>query len=226
MKWLKIHQKEIKILVISIIAMGMICLLLYQPMMNLFKDPQVLSKQLRSYGVLGKLLLSGIMMLQVVFVFLPGEIVEISAGFIYGPWEGLFLCLLGAALGSIVIYIGVQKIGLPFIQHFFKEQDIQKLYFLKETPHLERLVFILFFIPGTPKDILTYFIPMTSMKLTTFLWLSSIARIPSVITSTLGGDTLYAKDYVVSSFIFILTAIISVIGLIFYRKIIQKHQHL
>ena len=216
MEWLKKYQKEIKIILISTAMMGLVCLLLYQPMMNLFKDPEVLCQRLKSYGVLGKLLLSGIMMLQVVFVFLPGEIVEVSAGYIYGPWEGMFLCLLGAAIGSVFIYIAVSKIGKRWIQYFFKEQDIQKLHFLKETDHLERLVFILFFIPGTPKDLLTYFIPMTSMKLTTFLWISSIARIPSVITSTLGGDTLYAKDYRLSFLIFVFTGLISLCGLLFY----------
>ena len=91
--------------------------------------------------------------------------------------------------------------------------------FLQNTKKLNILIFILFFIPGTPKDLFTYFIGLTPMKLRTFLILSSIARIPSVISSTIGGEALGLQNYTFAIAVFILTAAISGIGLLIYRKI-------
>lgn len=65
-----------------------------------------------------------------------------------------------------------------------------KLLFLKKEKNLELIIFIIFFIPGTPKDLLTYIAPFTRIKLKTFLLLTTFARIPSVITSTIGGNAL------------------------------------
>lgn len=84
------------------------------------------------------------------------------------------------------------------------------------------LCFLIFFIPGTPKDALTYFIPLTDMKLSTFLFITTIARIPSIITSTIGGHAIGVENYIFSILVFVITGIISLVGLYIYKKISQK----
>ena len=84
------------------------------------------------------------------------------------------------------------------------------------------LCFLIFFIPGTPKDALTYFIPLTDMKLSTFLFITTIARIPSIITSTIGGHAIGVENYIFSILVFVITGIISLVGLYVYKKISQK----
>ena len=84
------------------------------------------------------------------------------------------------------------------------------------------LCFLIFFIPGTPKDALTYFIPLTDMKLSTFLFITTIARIPSIITSTIGGHAIGVENYIFSILVFVVTGIISLVGLYVYKKISQK----
>jgi len=110
MQYLKQKKKELSFIFICFLVMGLACLLLYQPLMDILKDPQVLRTQLQSYGIGGQLLLIGIMTLQVVFVFLPGEIIEIMAGFIYGPIVGMIICMIGSAVGSSIIYLFVKKV--------------------------------------------------------------------------------------------------------------------
>lgn len=199
------------------ILMGVVCLILYEPMMNFLKDPEALKKQLESYGLFGGFILVLVMTLQVVFVFLPGEIIEVLAGFIYGPMEGMLLCLLGAALGSIIIYMFVRKWGIKFIDKLLGKGKLDQVSFLKNNDKLDILVFIIFFIPGTPKDIITYFIPLTDMKLSKFLVITSIARIPSVISSTIGGNALGLAQYEFTILVFTVTGIFSLIGLYFYK---------
>lgn len=224
MNFLKEKQKEIKLLIVCVFIMGIVCIICYQPLMNLFENPQKLRHQLQNFGVLGQIILAGIMALQVVFVFLPGEIVEIMAGYLYGPIGGLCICLLGSAIGSTLIYYFVKKWGIYFIKRFIGLDKINEMKFLQNKENLNIILFIIFFIPGTPKDILTYFIPLTDMKLKTFLLITTIARIPSIITSTIGGDAIGVENYMFSIIVFIITGIISLIGIVFYKKIIHKHE--
>lgn len=217
MDFIKKNKKTIFIAIICMILMGVVCLILYEPMMNFLKDPEALKKQLESYGLFGGFILVLVMTLQVVFVFLPGEIIEVLAGFIYGPMEGMLLCLLGAALGSIIIYMFVRKWGIKFIDKLLGKGKLDQVSFLKNNDKLDILLFIIFFIPGTPKDIITYFIPLTDMKLSKFLVITSIARIPSVISSTIGGNALGLAQYEFTILVFTVTGIFSLIGLYFYK---------
>lgn len=217
MGFIKKNKKMIFIAIICMILMGVVCLLLYEPMMNFLKDPEALKKHLESYGIFGGFILVLVMTLQVVFVFLPGEIIEVLAGFIYGPMEGMLLCLLGAALGSTIIYTFVRKLGIKFIDKLLGKGKLDQVSFLRNNDKLDVLLFIIFFIPGTPKDIITYFIPLTDMKLSKFLIITSIARIPSVISSTIGGNALGLAQYEFTIFVFTITGILSLIGLYFYK---------
>lgn len=224
MKFLKERKKEIKLIVICFLIMGIICLLCYQPIMSLFDNPQKLRHQLQSFGIFGQLIFAGIMALQVVFVFLPGEIVEIMGGYLYGPIGGLLTCMLGSAIGSSLIYLFVKKFGIRFIEKSIGLDKINEMIFLQNKENLNIILFIIFFIPGTPKDILTYFIPLTDMKLRTFLFITTIARIPSIITSTIGGHAIGIENYVFSIIVFAITGLISIFGIIIYKKIIHKHE--
>lgn len=222
MKFLKKRKKEVMICMSLVIAMGIVCLVFYQPMMNIFQNPQAFRLQLQSFGIFGYLILAMIMAFQVILVFLPGEIIEIMAGFIYGPIGGMFACLMGSAIGSALIYVFVKKLGMPFVDKFIGLEKIKSIHFLDEPQKRNILLFIVFFIPGTPKDILTYFVPLTDMKFSTFLFITTIARIPSIITSTIGGHAIGVEDYLFSIIVFVITGLISLGGIYIYKKLNEK----
>lgn len=175
-------------------------------------------------GALGPLTLVGVMGLQVVIGVIPGEPIEIGAGYAFGPWWGLSLCLLGAAIGSILILLFTKQFGIKMVEAFVSREKINSLKFIRSHKRLNLLVFLLFLIPGSPKDMLTYLVGLTPMKITTFLFISSIARIPSVISSTLGGDVLGSQNYGAAVLIFAVTALISLAGILVYRKIVRKEE--
>lgn len=222
MKFLKKRKKEILISLGLMTIMGIACLLFYQPMMDIFKDPHAIRLELQSFGILGYFILAMIMAFQVIFVFLPGEIIEIMAGFIYGPIGGLIACLIGSAIGSTIIYYFVKKLGMPFVDKFIGLDKIKQVHFLDDPQKRNILLFIVFFIPGTPKDILTYFVPLTDMKFSTFLFITTIARIPSIITSTIGGHAIGVEDYIFSVIVFVITGLISIGGIYIYKKLNEK----
>ena len=217
-----INKKTILNIIISLAIMAIICLILYKPFSNFLSDPSKLKETLDQFGIWGRLVLVLVMCLQVVFVFLPGEIIEVAAGFCYGTIGGMLICLLGSILGSILIFGFIEKYGINFVKRFFDLEQLNEVSFLKREANLEIIIFIIFFIPGTPKDLLTYLAPFTRIKLPAFLLLTTIARIPSVITSTIGGNALSNQDYTFTIIVFVITGIISLIGLGCYKYYISK----
>lgn len=215
-------KKAIRSLLLWLFLLVSLCIILYKPFMSFFEDPQALRLQLQSYGIIGQMILSLTMALQVVLAFLPGEIIEVMAGYIYGPYMGLACCMIGSAIGSSLIFIFIKKWGIHFIKHFIDINKINEVKCLQNKEKRNIILFIIFFIPGTPKDILTYFMPLTDMKLSTFLIITTIARFPSIITSTVGGHAIGIENYSFSILVFLITGIVSLIGLLIYKKIIHK----
>ncbi|MBC3888858.1 TVP38/TMEM64 family protein [Acetobacterium paludosum] len=202
-------------IVLSIVILGLVG----KPMIAFVSELPQYRGWVDDNGFISRLVFVGMMILQIVVAFIPGEPLEIAAGYAFGFWEGSLLCLIGAVIGSAIVFLFVRHIGMRAVEVFVSREKIQSLKFLKNTRKLNSIVFLLFLIPGTPKDIMTYFIGMTKMKFSTWLLITGIARIPSVITSTMCGDALGIENYTIAIWVFGLTAIISLMGLLFYKKI-------
>ncbi len=185
-------------------------------------DTGYFSSLVENAPVSGRLIFIAIQILQVFVAFIPGEVVEVAAGAVFGPIEGTALSLLGIAVGSTIIFLLTKWLGIKFVSLFVSEEKINSMKFIKNNRRLNNLVFFIFFIPGTPKDLLTYFVGLTRMKLFHFLGLSLIARIPSVLTSTLAGDAINNNEWKSAIIIFAATGIVSIIGIIIYNLVVRK----
>lgn len=211
-------------LVVMLALFALISLTIGRRLLHFASDPAGLRAWAENQGIWGRLALVGIQILQVVVAVLPGEVVEIAAGYTFGAWEGMILCLLGTIVGSAIIYAFTRRFGVKMVEAFISREKLDSLKFIHNSRKLNILIFVLFFIPGTPKDLITYFIGLTPMKLSTFLALSTIARIPSVVSSTLGGNAMDLRNYGVALVVFAITLVISGIGLLIYTKIVKAHQ--
>ncbi|WP_349674140.1 VTT domain-containing protein [Lacrimispora sp.] len=174
---------------------------------------QKLKTEVTSFGFGGWLLVLCIQIIQIVIAFIPGEPVEILAGALYGWAGGLFLCLLGCVMASSGIFILSKRFGAPFAANLIKTGRLDKFTFLKDTKKLETIVLILFLIPGTPKDLLTYVVGTSSMKLIPFLVISTLARLPSILSSTILGSAMRQGQWIMSVSVFAFTAVLGIIGI-------------
>ncbi len=174
---------------------------------------------LGAWGVAAAFLLQ---VLQVVFAVIPGEPVELVLGALYGTYGGLLICIAGTLLGTLLIFLIVRFFGKGLIETFADTEKFNKLKFLKDPAKRDVLVFILMFIPGTPKDILTYFAPFTGIGIGRFLIISTLARIPSQISSTYVGATFAGGSYLRSAVIFAVVGAVSLAGIYIYNKIIER----
>ena len=175
-----------------------------------------------SLGIYGPIVVLLLQILQVIVAIIPGEPIEIIVGVMYGTWLGLLLCLIGVAIGSTIIFILVRRFGKKFVDRFVNSDKFESIKFLKDTTKRDSLIFLMFFIPGTPKDILTYFSPFTGIKLYKFLIISTIARIPSIVTSTLLGNKISQGNLKMAIIIFLITGVIRILGIILNNKFIEK----
>ena len=198
--------------------------MLWKPLTNTFSKPEQFRAWVNMHGVFGRLAFVCMIILQVIFALIPGEPLELGAGYAFGIMEGTALCLAGVALGSVIIFMFTKRLGIKMAEAMVGKEKIHSLHFVKDSKNLNLLIFFLYFIPGTPKDIFTYFIGLTPMKLKTFLLLSSIARIPSVITSTITGNALGVKDYKMAAIVYAIAAAISLTGIAVYRKTFKLKQ--
>lgn len=180
-----------------------------------------LRRQVADLGVWGGLALLGIQILQVVVAILPGEPVELAAGAMYGIWGGLLLCLSGCFIGSAGVFLLVRRKGRAAFERSALGLRLRRYRFLREEARLEALVFFLYLIPGTPKDVLVYACALSPLPLRRFLLLSTLARVPSVVTSTWAGDSFTQNRLWLTLAICGCTALLALGGLLFHKRFLD-----
>lgn len=157
--------------------------------------------------------------IQVIVALIPGELVEIAAGYAFGSLLGTLYTLIGITLGSILVILLARKLGRRFVESLYPREKIDSLPILNDKKRRNVLVALLFLIPGTPKDLITYVIGITDMSIPLYLVLATFARIPSILMSTIGGDALGDDKLIFALLAFIISGIISLIGYLIYMKI-------
>ena len=191
-------------------------------LMAFVSDADSFKRWLNSYGSMGKVIFVFVRALQTVIKIIPAEPLEIGSGYAFGTFGGLFYCMLGTEIGSLVIIFVTKLFGMRAVKLFVSKEKINSLSFLKDKDKLSLSLFIIYLIPGTPKDIITYLVGVTNYNIWKFLLLTGVARIPSIITSTLCGEALGEKNYFLSVAVFVLTAILGIIGVKLYTEFQKK----
>lgn len=197
-----------------VLVVGLTAVLM--PYMQKLSDPevqQVVEEWVRRVGVWGWIAMLGAQILQVVIAFIPGEPVELIAGALYGSIGGLMLCLVGCVFASSMIFLLSKRLGKSILDTLFGAEKVKDWKWLYDSQRLDLVVFLLFLIPGTPKDMLTYVVGVTQMRLGKFLLLSTFARIPSVVSSTMIGASLRHGNWTMTVLVFLVTAVFGIVGI-------------
>lgn len=208
----------------ALLGVFLYCYITYgEKLTEIISDKEQFDAFLSQFNNYDKLAFVAIRAFQTVIKIIPAEPLEIGAGILYGTWGGLLFCMLGTFSGSLVI-IALSKIfGRRLVNLFFPVEKIDSLKFLQNKKRVYQSLFFIYLIPGTPKDILTYAASITNINMVKFMVVTSIARVPSIITSTIVGAGIMEKNYFFAAAIFIATAVISVICSLIYNKYSSAH---
>lgn len=166
-------------------------------------------------GIWGLLSLFGLQVAQIFLIIIPGEPIEILAGMCYGGIWGTIFIMISACIISTSIFLLVRRFGKKFVYSFCDKEKVAKIEnnkLFQNPKKIEMIMFVLFLIPGTPKDLLVYVAGLLPIKPIRFIIISTFARIPSIVTSTLAGENLAIGDWRMSIILYgailILVAII------------------
>ncbi len=178
-------------------------------------------ERVQNAGPAGVLILLGMQFLQVVVAFIPGEVVQIAAGLMYGPFFGTIIILVGCIISSTVIYKMVHALGAPFVQGMVSTEHLEKFRAFEEQGKLDIVVFILFLIPAMPKDVFTYLVPLTDMSYKKFIVITTLGRIPGVVASTYAASGFASGDIVGPVVVIVIVAIIALVAVVFRDRIME-----
>lgn len=216
-------KKALKLISLIIYIIAMIILTLVAiPFMKSLREPEKFQAFINGFGAWSFLIMLFMQIAQVIVALIPGEVVEFLVGTLYGWFGGLIFCLFGVAVGQALIFSAVRFFGKNFVENIAGSKAMGKLKFLKNEKKLKIIIFLLFFIPGTPKDLLTYVVPLTSISLRDFLIITLFARIPSIVSSTFAGSAFVNNDFKTTLITYAIILIISVIGMIAYNRFESK----
>jgi uncharacterized membrane protein YdjX (TVP38/TMEM64 family) len=197
----------------------------FWPFIRELMDPayrEAFSAWVAGLGLWGIFILLGLQILQIIVAIIPGGPVELIAGAAYGAWAGFGICAAGCVIASSLVFITVRKFGLPLLRRFFGEKKIKTWKFLEDSKKTATVVFILFFIPGTPKDLLTWFAPLSRLSLARFVLISVVARTPAMLSSTIMGDSMIQGNWVMFLIVFLVIGLAGLGGIQFRDKIMNR----
>lgn len=189
-----------------------------------FGDTNVLKEWVGEHPVLGTFVMLAVCCVQVVVAFIPGELVEVAAGYVFGTWWGTVICLLGALAGSVIAILLTRRFGRKLVESLYPKEKLNALPVLNDPSKRNAMTAILFLIPGTPKDFLTYIIGLTDMSIPLYILLTAFCRLPSIIMSTVSGHSLGENRIRHAVCFFVLSAVVSGCGYLIYLAIHKRQQ--
>jgi len=161
---------------------------------RLYQDQEAFKKVISSYGAYAPLAFILLQVLQVVVAPIPGGAIEFLGGVLFGVKAGLFYSMIGLILGSWLAFSLARIFEKVAVEKFVSEETRKKFDYLVEHEGVI-LSFILFLLPGFPKDALCYILGLTPMHLGIFLIISTIGRIPGTLMATLQGAKAFEHQY-------------------------------
>lgn len=191
-------------------------------LLTVVSDRETFRQWLESFPIPSDLAFVLIRAFQTVIKIIPAEPLEIGSGYIWGTWGGFAYCMIGTEIGSLIIILLTKIFGIRFVNLFADVSKINEWSFIKDSKKRWVLLFIIYVIPGTPKDLITYFIGLTDIKIIPFLIITGIARIPAIISSTYCGYTLVDKNYILSAVVFAVITVVSAAGTYIGLKYLSK----
>jgi uncharacterized membrane protein YdjX (TVP38/TMEM64 family) len=184
----------------------------YQFLVRLYVDKRFLKHTLREWGILAPVIFIGLQALQVIIAPIPGEVTGILGGYLFGQWIGLLYSTIGLTLGSVAAFGVGRWLGVHYVQKLVSPEIWQKMGFIVEAEGAI-LCFIIFLIPGLPKDMICYLFGLSPMPFWIFAVVSTLGRIPGTWILSAQGDHAAMGDYL---HIILLTALVVAVALPLY----------
>lgn len=229
----KINKKTVLKLLTIIISLAVLIFVVWEfyPLMKTLITQEgrgQFKQRISEMGFKGLVILYLIEAVQMIFVVLPGEPIEILYGMCYGSSGGAVLLTLAVFINTVIVYELVERFGRKVLVFFFSEEKIKKVEnskLFKNKSKIEYIMVLLFFLPGTPKDLLLYIGPLLPIEKKKFIIISTFVRFPSVITSTIAGSNIVEGNLWITIGVYVFTALIIALVMLWQNRKKQKDDY-
>lgn len=188
-------------------------------LLPVFRDRESIRAWIESRGAWGEAAFIGLQFIQVVVFIIPGEIVQVAGGYVYGFWKGGLLSLLGILAGSVANFYVGRALGRPFVEAVFKKDRVASIEKVTISGRGAAGFFLLFAIPGIPKDALCYVAGISRLGILAFLAISALGRLPGILGSAFMGSAAYDGSYRAALLVLAVASVLFFVGLFFKEKI-------
>ena len=217
------NKRTMKVLAIVVAVLLVILLIKYMPKLLLITvSLEEFKKYILSMGHFGVLMIILFQGLQTIIAPIPGEVIQIAGGYLYGIPLGTIYNLIGLIIGSGMAFYFARLIGRDFVENLIEKKKLKWINNIMESKKFEIILFIIFLVPGLPKDFMIYVAGLTNLKPIKFFVISVISRLPWIMISASVGANINAGNYGMT----IVIAVIAIIGFllgVFYKDwIINK----
>ncbi len=186
-----------------------------------FTDRDAIAAFVDSFGPVAPVALVLIQLLQVLFAPLPGEATGgFIGGYLFGAAEGFLYTIIGLTCGSILAFFIGRFVGKQFVRKLIPAGQLTKLDALVKHQGLF-VLFLIFIIPGFPKDYLCLFLGMTTIPARVFILITTVGRIPGTFIWSLQGAFTYDENYGLLSLILIPFIGLSLVAYRYREKLYQ-----
>ena len=220
---MKLNKKTLKIVFFPLFFIAMIVLIIvfFQELKTVFGSTEAVSEWVNKQGAASWLLFIGIQIFQVVIFIVPGEVTQIAGGYLFGIGFGFLLSVTGILIGSILNFYIARISGGAFVEKIIGHHKYDKFQKVLSEDKQVFLFFMLFLIPGIPKDIVCYFAGLSRISIGKFILFSTIGRIPGIIGSVIIGSAIVKGNITVVIIVASVSVFIFILGLFLRKKFIK-----
>jgi uncharacterized membrane protein YdjX (TVP38/TMEM64 family) len=195
------------------------CVRFWPDIMRVVASPQAIEDWLAGFGIWAPLVFIAVQFIQVVVFVIPGEVPQLAGGFLFGIGGGWLYSMIGIGLGSGFAFLVARKLGLAFVTRLFGATQVGRFEGFISSSRAMVGFFLLFLIPGIPKDILCYVAGLSRIPLGWFMAISLLGRIPALLGSVILGHAAAEQDWRLLIAVSVIASVLFVLGVVFRAKI-------
>lgn len=191
----------------------------HQDLIKSLSDLEYIENFLQAHEATSAIIYLAAQAAQIVICFIPGQWLQAGAAYFYGIWIGILFSVIGAVIGSFIAYKLAVFLGRDAIHILFGEEKVSRIVDWMQTRKASLLLFVIFLIPGVPKDATAYIAGIADFPLKRFLIISTLGRIPAMMGSLIIGKAIAEHNYTLAIVVGIFAIVLFSIGIAFHDEI-------
>jgi len=210
---------KVLLLVTIVIGIPLYIYFFHKDWMSQFNSFDDIISYLQSYKMESIPIYIGIQAVQIIISVIPGQFFNLAAGYLYTFFPALLFSIAGAFIGTLVSFALARLLGSDFVHLFFGKEKTQDYVKKLNSKKAYTIVFLIYLIPGVPKDLVSYAAGVSEMKFKPFMLLSLIGRLPGMMGSIMIGSMWHKEEYVGMIALCVIAVLAFVLCIIFRKKI-------